>query len=441
MEAATRLEDYLDDVVHRWTSVLSLLGFSLVPLFYVLDLVMMPTELLGRFAWYRGITTLLVVLEYIVLRRTKASRWSYVHGYFFSVVVGGMIALMTTDLGGFHSTYYAGLNLVLVSVCLLLPWSTVHSAANSLIIIGLYVVLNLMFPQPGELEFRLVLNNFYFLCSTAVIAVSINAVKYRLVIQEFIARKELQSARDALWGEMEVAKHIQTALLPPATRIGNFEIAATMLPADEVGGDYYDFFETADGEQWINIGDVSGHGVESGLIMMMAQTSLLTAVSSERGLTPAAALARANTVLRRNIRRLDVDRYMTVTALRLDFDRLVFAGRHQPLLIWRKATGLVERIETTGTWLGVTDELERFLEVEEVAIGEGDAVLLFTDGITESIDERDQMYGIKRLEKRFGELASRPPDEVIAAIIADVQAYSPKQEDDLTMVVLARRNS
>ncbi len=436
-----RLEDYLDGVVHRWTAVLSMLGFTLVPIFYLLDLVMMPTELLGRFAWYRGVTTVLVVVEYVVLRKTKASHWSYVHGYFFSIVVGGMIALMTTDLGGFHSTYYAGLNLVLVAVCLLLPWNTLHSGANSLIILGLYIGLNLIFPTEGPLEFRLVLNNFYFLVSMAVIAVAINAVKHRLVIQEFVARQELQAARDALWGEMEVAKHIQTALLPQVSRIGTYEVAATMVPADEVGGDYYDIFETADGEQWVNIGDVSGHGVESGLIMMMAQTSLLTAVSSEKGLSPAAALARTNTVLRRNIRRLDVDRYMTITAIRLEPDKLQFSGRHQPLLIWRAASRTVERVPTTGTWLGIMDELERYLAVEEVPIAEGDAVLLFTDGVTEAIDEDEKMYGLPRLEKVFGKLASRPPDEVIHYIIEDVRAHMAKQDDDLTMVVLARRSS
>ena len=84
---------------------------------------------------------------------------------------------MTVDLGGFNSSYYAGLNLVIIGVNLLLPWKAIHSAANSFIIIFMYLFLNIMSGQ--SYDFSILTSNLFFLCSTAVIAVSINHVKYR----------------------------------------------------------------------------------------------------------------------------------------------------------------------------------------------------------------------------------------------------------------------
>ena len=135
---APDLETYLYTLVHSWSKTVTTLGFSLVPLFFILDVFMMPGELLSRFAVYRGVTTAIVVGQYFVLRATLPSKRDYLHGYFFTVIVGLMIVLMTTDLGGFNSTYYAGLNLVLIAVNLTLPWEFIHSVVNSLLIVGLY---------------------------------------------------------------------------------------------------------------------------------------------------------------------------------------------------------------------------------------------------------------------------------------------------------------
>ncbi|MCP4610029.1 MAG: response regulator, partial [Planctomycetes bacterium] len=88
-------------------------------------------------------------------------------------------------------------------------------------------------------------------------------------------RDQIIKARDAIWGEMELAKKIQTVLLPEEPKISGYEIAAHMEPADEVGGDYYDVINF-EGKDWLVIGDVSGHGVPSGLVMMMVQTAIHT---------------------------------------------------------------------------------------------------------------------------------------------------------------------
>src|SRR5512133_4051304 len=120
--AAAAFQRYLDSLLHRWLGTVSALGFTLVPLFLVLDLFTAPRALLLRFAIYRGVATGACLAIFAVLRRTQASRWSFLYGYVIAVVVGGSITAMTVDLGGFDSHYYAGLNLVIAGVNLFLPW-------------------------------------------------------------------------------------------------------------------------------------------------------------------------------------------------------------------------------------------------------------------------------------------------------------------------------
>lgn len=431
-------DKYLNEIIHDWLRTLSALAFTLVPIFFLLDYFTMPAELLPRFGIYRLISTLIVLVEYFVIKQTRASDYSYYHGYFISINVGGIIALMTVDLGGFDSSYYAGLNLVIIGVNLLLPWKTIHSALNSLIIIVMYITLNLM--SGLEYHTAALTNNLFFLLATAVIAVSINHVKHRLVKKEFLLLVELKKARDAIWSEMELAKRIQTALLPEKKKVLGFEISATMKPAKEVGGDYYDIIETPTGDKWIAIGDVSGHGVDSGLIMMMAQTSILSMVNNFQGCKPSAILKSVNTVIRENISRLGSDHYMTLMALHLEDSRMTLAGKHQDVLIYRAAVNKIEVLPTTGTWLGISDEIETHLEDISTNINEGDIVLLFTDGITEATNKEGVLYGQERLEQALSQYADVPVSRLLEKIIEDVTHFQEEQMDDMTLVVIKRQS-
>jgi serine phosphatase RsbU (regulator of sigma subunit) len=431
-------ERYLQSLVHHWSRILAMLVFALVPLFFILDYFMMPAELLTRFAIYRLTAVGIVAVQFVILKLTRPSRASAVHGYVLTLAVGGVIALMTTDLGGFNSTYYAGLNLVLIAVAVLLPWGTAHSAAIAVLTVAMYVGANFLFPSPEPLQLPFLLNNLYFLIGTAVIAVSINYVKQLSINQEFLARTQLKEARDALWGEMEVAKRIQTSLLPRVLRVPGYSVGALMLPAEEVGGDYYDIIATPGGPTWVAIGDVSGHGVESGLIMMMAQTSIATTVAVAPGVTPAAVLARVNGVLEQNMERLEADRYMTICLLLLQDDRVTFAGRHQDLLVFRRAERTVERIATEGTWLGIAPDIDGHVTDQSLALGPGDAVLLFTDGVTEAMDKNGQLWGQERLELALARYAHLEVEEIVRNLAREVQQHTDRQDDDVTLVVLRR---
>lgn len=442
---------YRDGLVHDWMKIIAVLGVVLVPLFLLLDYVTMPSALLGRFAVYRGVATLTSLIQLVILRSTAPSKFSYAHGYAFSVLVCGMIILMTVDLGGFNSGYYVGLMLVIFPVNVLLPWRSMHSAANGVIAVGLYLIANAAFGS--EATVGAMVNNLYFLLAAVVLVVAMSETRYRLIQREFglraqledtnsvleKSRADLKQARDRLWSEMEVAQRIQTALLPRNRRVGPWELEATMLPAEEVGGDYYDFLQTKHGEHWVAIGDVSGHGVESGLVMMMTQTTIATLVNDRPGRTPSDVFVHTNQVIRENVSRLGGHRYMTLNVIRLESDKLVIAGKHQDLFVWRAKTNTVEMVSNEGPWIGVVDDVRRSVEDQELPLGVGDQVLLYTDGLTEACDQSGILFGEERLRQAFLAVAGRMSlQQAVADIVARVRQFRARNDDDLTLVLLRR---
>jgi serine phosphatase RsbU (regulator of sigma subunit) len=433
---ATDFNIYLNDIIHEWLKTLATLAYILIPLFFFLDYFTMPEELLPRFIVYRFLSTIIVIIQYLIIRYTAPSIYSYLHGYFIALNVGGMIALMTVDLGGFNSSYYAGLNLVIIGVILLIPWNVVHSTINTLMIILLYLVLNSIYAQ--EYEVSIMVNNLFFICSTAVMAVSINYVKHKQVKKEFMLLVELRKARDAIWSEMELAKKIQTALLPAEEKISGFEVTAKMVPAKEVGGDYYDIIDTKCGNKWITIGDVSGHGVDSGLIMMMAQTSILSMVNNSPDKPPSEVLCDINTVLKENISRLNSDHYMTMMALKFSDSNVTIAGKHQDVIIYRQKLNTTETITVNGTWLGIADRIGQFQKDQKLEIDIGDIILLFTDGITEATNKQGEMYGQIRLEQALDQYADLPINKTLEKIIDEVNTFQEDQLDDMTLVIIKK---
>ena len=212
-----------------------------------------------------------------------------------------------------------------------------------------------------------------------------------------------------------------------------------MSPAEEVGGDYYDFFETPHGERWLAIGDVSGHGVESGLVMMMTQTAIATLVNANAARTPSDVFVHTNRVIRENVSRLGGHRYMTLNVIRLEDDRLIIAGKHQDFFVWRAKTNTVEIITNEGPWIGVVDDVRKSVEDQTLRLEVGDWLLLHTDGLTEAANASGVMFGEAGLRRVLTELAGKVPlRKAVGLIRARVEAYQQKQDDDLTIVMLRR---
>jgi sigma-B regulation protein RsbU (phosphoserine phosphatase) len=236
---------------------------------------------------------------------------------------------------------------------------------------------------------------------------------------------------------MEIGARIQTCLLPARVEIPGLEVSARMRPATEVGGDYYDAFEVPGGG-FIGIGDVAGHGLSSGLIMLMLQSAVASLCRREPMARPSDVVSAVNTVLFDNIRkRLGNDEHVTFTLIRYQEDgKLTFAGAHEELILLRQGSEKCELVETPGTWLGVTKDISKFTADSELALSEGDLLVLYTDGVTEARDARGKQLGLEQLLSTVEAARDLSTQEILNKIFDSVDAHMAEQEDDVTLVVL-----
>ncbi len=255
--------------------------------------------------------------------------------------------------------------------------------------------------------------------------------------------KEIDESRTALADkerlarELEIAARIQTSILPRNMSVDGLEITAKMMTATEVGGDYYDVLPTERG-CWIAIGDASGHGLTSGLVMMMAQTGVATLVHSEPHAKPSAVLRTLNRVLFENVHdRLQAERHMTLSLLRFDKNgTLVVAGAHMDAVVWRAATQTIEMLATKGTFLAITDDIDHVNVEQQWSLQTGDLLVLLTDGVTEAEDAKGTQFGYEGVVEEIEARATQPVGVIQNALFDAVTRHSPMLADDCTIVVL-----
>jgi len=241
-------------------------------------------------------------------------------------------------------------------------------------------------------------------------------------------------------GELAIARQIQTSILPQTPQVEGFEIATAMITASEVGGDYFDLVPVEVGGCWIGIGDVSGHGLDAGLMMLMVQSGLGALMRQDAVNDPARLVCHLNRMLHENVRvRLRRDDFATLTLFRFFPDgRFVFAGAHEDILIRRADSGKVEQVSTPGTWVGAASSVERDTVNGENRLSEGDVMLLYTDGITEARSPEGEPFGIERLAGLLDTLSGEPTADMCSRILTAVDSWSQQREDDRTLIALRR---
>jgi sigma-B regulation protein RsbU (phosphoserine phosphatase) len=245
-----------------------------------------------------------------------------------------------------------------------------------------------------------------------------------------------------LGAELDVARRLQLMVLPPAREldeIKDLDIAGYMSPADEVGGDYYDVLR-GNGVIKIGIGDVTGHGLESGVLMLMVQTAVRTLLASNET-DPQRFLGIVNKVIYQNIQRINSDKNLTLSLMDYSDGKLKLTGQHEEVIVVRK-DGTLERIDTTefGIPVGMDEDITDFLSNTVIPIESGDVAVLFTDGVTEAERTDTAQYGVERLCEVVVEHHAKAARDIKEAIIADVMSHigTNKVYDDITVLVIKR---
>ncbi len=244
--------------------------------------------------------------------------------------------------------------------------------------------------------------------------------------------------------ELDVTRRLQQMILPQQQElesIEGLEIAAFMEPADEVGGDYYDVLNHG-GKATIGIGDVTGHGLESGVLMIMAQTAIRTLLVHNET-DPVKLLQTVNQTLFDNVERMNCGKSMSLSLLEYRGDNILrLSGQHEEVIVVR-SSGEVEQIDTMelGFPIALEPDISDFIATTEIQLNSGDVVVLYTDGITEAFDMNQDEYGIEPLIEVVALNREKSAAEIKQAIIDDVRRYIGEQKvfDDITLVVIKQK--
>jgi len=239
--------------------------------------------------------------------------------------------------------------------------------------------------------------------------------------------------RQSVEQDLAMARHVQHSFLPAdLPRLPGFDFAASYRAALEVGGDFYDFIALPDGRLGIAVGDVMGKGMPAALMMVrvMSDMRYLAIANPE----PAFVLERLNAGLARSG---SGNAFVTLVFMLLDPTTrrltLANAGHYPPLL--RCAGGEVKEVDDVESGLPLGAEPDMRYEQESVALGEGDCLVAFTDGVTEAESAAEELYGTERL--RAALRAAGPTAAcVVSHLLEDIRNFvgDTPQSDDLTLV-------
>jgi len=233
--------------------------------------------------------------------------------------------------------------------------------------------------------------------------------------------------------DLELSQKLQKALLPQKLpKIPNLQIAAFTQPAKIVGGDYFDFFRFADGSHGIAIADVMGKGMPASMLMASLQASLR--LIGPESLTPVEVVSRLNRLFCHNI---NLTRFVTLflAQFKPESRSLLYANAgHNPALLCR--SGAVEWLRPTGAAIGLIEGAE--YETRSVRLDPGDVLVLYTDGLTEALNEADEEFGTERLAEHVRSLAPLPASDHLKRLREGVRKFTGNRAftDDLTLLIV-----
>jgi PAS domain S-box-containing protein len=253
--------------------------------------------------------------------------------------------------------------------------------------------------------------------------------------------EKLKEDNFRMGAELDIVRQMQQMILPnpEELEIDGLDIAGYMEAADEVGGDYYDVLNT-DGVVTLGIGDVTGHGLESGILMLMAQTAVRT-LKEIHETDPVQFLDALNRTLYKNVQRMNSDKTLTLAILNYSQGRVSISGQHEETIIVRLG-GEIERIDTMdlGFPIALDDDIAEFISHISIELQLGDGIVLYTDGIPEAKDINKKQYGVEQMCEVISQNWHLSAQEIKQAVIDDLRGHigSQKLLDDITLLVVKR---
>ncbi|MEP6668102.1 MAG: SpoIIE family protein phosphatase [Chthoniobacter sp.] len=261
------------------------------------------------------------------------------------------------------------------------------------------------------------------------------------------ANREIQALNEKLKGEnvrmgaeLDVARRIQSMVLPKPlelSSVSRLDIAGHMEAASEVGGDYYDVLQ-AGSRVKIGIGDVTGHGLESGVLMLMVQ-SAARALLESGDMDSCTFMKVLNNAIFKNVARTESANNLTLSFIDYSENKITLTGQHEEMIVVRK-DGSVERIDTVdlGFPIGLEADISQFVNSRALPFDSEDIVILYTDGVTEAESPQGKLFGVESLCESANRHRAGTAQEIKQNIIRDVLAHIDTQKihDDITLVVI-----
>jgi serine phosphatase RsbU (regulator of sigma subunit)/anti-sigma regulatory factor (Ser/Thr protein kinase)/transposase len=250
--------------------------------------------------------------------------------------------------------------------------------------------------------------------------------------------------QERLQKEMQVAQEIQHALLPARfPQIEGYELAAVYRAAKDVGGDYFDFVWIDEETLGIIVADVSGKGVPGSLVMTMIRTAIRLEARGNQ--SPSDILARVNDFVAEDVKK---GMFITIFFILLDSKQrqISFASAgHNPMILYRQDSEKCYFLNPKGIPLGLTlpDDISfrDSLEIDKLKLKKDDLLVIYTDGITEAMNNHSELYGNDRLIDFIKTHAQLSPDEFATALDQDLASFTGNapQNDDITLVVIKEK--
>ncbi len=236
--------------------------------------------------------------------------------------------------------------------------------------------------------------------------------------------------------ELKTAAAIQKNILPKVIpNIPGYEIAATNIPAKEVGGDYYDFILRNDDKLIFCLGDITGKGIPAAMLMANLQATFRSQSQIHSGLSQ--IVCSSNTLLHKST---EVDKYATLFTGILDYGNHILtycnAGHNDAIKLSGK--GYMEKLTKGGIIIGFMEDVS--YEEDSVKLEPGDTIVVYSDGITETMNEQEEEFGEERFEKLLTGNSTVSAEELLRKIISETERFAGNQpqSDDKTLLIIRR---